>query len=502
MFFCPAICLHLKSVGAVWQNAHEWIRLNLQKIVSYYLAVENIDLAKYLGLTAVCYDRGEIITAGTCSWEEEFEGLGTMRHAFPKTVLQDISFARDLLQKQYCHWVSDGDLAMLTNMREGMGGGRTAVNRSGIPTPIAGCAFHKLVRIHKMVDGYLSAARHERRVMGRNQRQTKSELSYLSRAFNTVRLQRISERGDAWRPQPHDGGLLLDGKKDSTGLFGALLDECMNHDDEGVGLGAWYMFLSKLKLMGMHTCATHVQHYHHPQSGQQGSWARWNQLQEQAVPPFYTGEPNPPLVMHGACNTANPIEANMNKKLKIGTGMSLPLGALATAAQNIMTNMCRKMCPSFGFSLVPDQLGQCTETHHFKSSGAFGSDLTGNGCIFVANPRIIVSVISRFASNTHDHTDRKYEERFREGISKARGVRHLIFNHRLSGEGLTAHYLVGSDATVRALQNWNEYNKRIATQSQSVAKVKELRESWITFMYNPTEYVDFMLEVCTTHELE
>ena len=348
------------------------MRLNLHIIVSYYREVENVNLAKYLGLTPVCYDRGEIVLAGSASWEEEFPSLGTMKHAFPHTLLGDISFKRDLSAKQYCLWVSDGDLAMLTNMREGMGGGETAVNRSGVSTPITGCSYHKLSRIHKMLDGYLVAARQERRLYLKEMGSR-----HLSRAFNTVRLQRISERGDAWVPVHGDGGVLLDGKKDSCRLFGPLLDECMNHDDCGVGLAAWYMVHLKLKLMGMETCSKHLERYHHPVKGLQGTWGRWNQLQEQAEPPYFTGEDNPSLVMYGTCNNANPIEANMNKKLKIGTGMSMPYGALSIACQNVMTNLCRKMAAAFGFSVIGDQLGQCTETHHFKKSGAYGSDVTG-----------------------------------------------------------------------------------------------------------------------------
>jgi hypothetical protein len=145
----------------VWQNAHEWVRLNLQKIVSYYKDVEGVKLDKYLGLTPECYDRGEIVTRGIESWTDcdSLGSLGDMRHAFPETVMEDVSFKRDLCDKQYCCFVSDGDLNMLTDMRSGMGGGQMARNRSGIDTPISGCSFHKIKSIRNMIDGYIVVAR-------------------------------------------------------------------------------------------------------------------------------------------------------------------------------------------------------------------------------------------------------------------------------------------------------------------------------------------------------
>jgi len=62
--------LLIQAVGLVWQNAHEWVRLNLRQIVDYYMRVEGIDLVAYVGITPECYDRGEVVTAGSTSWTD------------------------------------------------------------------------------------------------------------------------------------------------------------------------------------------------------------------------------------------------------------------------------------------------------------------------------------------------------------------------------------------------------------------------------------------------
>ena len=148
----------------IWQNAHEWVRLNLRKIVNYYMRVEGIDLAAYLGITPECYDRGDVIMAGTTSWTDSTSlgALGHLRHAFPETKMTDVSFKRIWGHPQFACFVSDGDLNMLTDMRMGMGDGEMTLNRSGKPTPIIGCSFLKITVIRKMIDGYIHVARGQR----------------------------------------------------------------------------------------------------------------------------------------------------------------------------------------------------------------------------------------------------------------------------------------------------------------------------------------------------
>ena len=123
-------------------------------------------------------------------------------------------------------------------------------------------------------------------------------------------------------------------------------------------------------MIGLFQIIEKLNYYHHPRTGQQGMWGCWNQLQE-----LENGDQL--RLMHGVCNTANGIEGRMNKALKNATGMSLPFGALCTAAQNCLTSLTRTMAIDFGFSLVLDQLGHCKKSLHNKPSGSFGSEKTG-----------------------------------------------------------------------------------------------------------------------------
>ena len=157
----------------------------------------------------------------------------------------------------------------------------------------------------------------------------------------------------------------------------------MNHDDAGVGRAAWYVFMMKAKLVGLESCTDKLQKFHDPEFGLQGVWGRWMHRQEQEVLEDVENEGDQTWeVMYGTCNTSNPIEARINKSIKIGTGTSLPYGALSTKAQNVMTTITRDMAPVFGFSLVGDHIGQNKGTHHFKKSGSFGAEKTG---LFIDN---------------------------------------------------------------------------------------------------------------------
>lgn len=171
---------------------------------------------------------------------------------------------------------------------------------------------------------------------------------------------------------------LLDGGKNSRCLFGVYMNECMNTDIAAVGRAAWTVVKLKLEMIGMEVFADKLEYYHHPETGKQGVWGRWNHLQEQGVmnASCAFGD-NTPCVMYGTRNDSNALESNVNKKLKVGTGMSLPYGALCNYSNNIMTSMCRNMAPMFGFSVVPDQLGEDRQTHHFKRSGSHGAETTG-----------------------------------------------------------------------------------------------------------------------------
>ena len=299
-----------------------------------------------------CFEDPEFVQEKPASWAEPFVGkrgvyLGDMIHAFPKCKFETVSFARDLNEPQYVIFISDGDLNMCTGMREGMGEGRMALNRSGIDTLIFGCGFHKGKSIKEMTSRFITAARAGRR---------KRECAYL-------------------KPLSP----LLDGNRDYQNLFGTLVDEVLQHDDRLVGLMLWKMLLRKARLMGMEEYAKHIDTYHHPVNGRQGTWGRWNHNQEGSLdaqqrhvgPVPYLG-----TIAYGSSSTSNAIEGRMNKLMKLATGTSLCYGALSTKSQRMLTTLGRDMT-SIVFSLVGDQQGECLVTEHRKRSGAPSVQKTG-----------------------------------------------------------------------------------------------------------------------------
>ena len=234
--------------------------------------------------------------------------------------------------------------------------------------------------------------------------------------------------------------------------------------------------LVKCRLLGLETCAVKLEFYHNPEHGRQGVWGRWNQLQEQALPVKAGMKEVPPQVMRGTCNSANPIEAQVNKKLKEGTGASCPYGALTTKAQNILTDQCRDMAAETGFSVVADQLGQDTQSHHYKSSGKFGSEVT----------------------------DRKYAERFKRGVERATGPHHKLFNHKIRGSGRDAEYYCASAQTCMVVEKCEAFHDHRFKPKETIKYVAKLRHDWLQFMSDPKAYVDVLLKVqnqqyCLSH---
>jgi hypothetical protein len=65
----------------------------------------------------------------------------------------------------------------------------------------------------------------------------------------------------------------------------------------------------------------------------------------------------------------------------------------------------------------------------------------------------------------------------------------------VSGDGKTAEYYCASDQTVAAVLKWEQYDKTDRTVKGATEKVKILRNAWLEFMLDPTEFVDYMLKV-------
>jgi hypothetical protein len=332
----------------VWHHAHEWFRANLRVVVDLYKSRSNINIDEYLGgLPQCCFDEPEHVVEEGPSWEQHVPNLGDMVHAFPKIVMTRTSWARTLTEKQYVVFVSDGDLNMLTDMRKGMGGGRMAQNRSGIDTPISGCGFHKYKSIKGMCDKALNLAR--------------TALRNGSTEYTKF------------------GRVVLHGKKDFDQLFGALFDECIQHDDPKVGLMAWSLMIMKMEWMGMKTFALHLIKFHHPVTGRQGAWGRWNNVQEVALADVDEDDivGTNTKVVYGSSSTSNPCEARVNKLMKLATGTSMSYGCLCTKAQRMCTSLSRDLTEVV-HSVIGDQQGECKKTGHRKQSGALHAQKTGS----------------------------------------------------------------------------------------------------------------------------
>jgi hypothetical protein len=311
-----------------------------------YLRIDRIDLGKYLGgLPDCCFQDSEHVQEEDGSWSQIFDGLGNMVHAFPKIRMAKPSWSRTLEEPQYVVYVSDGDIAMCTGLRKGMGCGQAAINRSGVPQPIVGCGFHKLQTVSRMCDRWLTQAIADRK------------------------------RGDS---QYHkSGSALLDGRRHFHQIYYQLFDECIQHDDRLVGIHSWELLLRKARLIGMDTFAVHLNRFHNPVTGRQGTWGRWNNVQEGHAVEGQVGFDDV-TVVYGSSSTSNGLEGRINKRLKIATGTTMSYGPLTTRAQICLTSLSRDL-EEIRYSSVGDQQGECGLTFHPKQSGLIMKDTQKTG---------------------------------------------------------------------------------------------------------------------------
>jgi hypothetical protein len=88
-----------------------------------------------------------------------------------------------------------------------------------------------------------------------------------------------------------------------------------------------------------------------------------------------------------------------------------------------------------------------------------------------------------------------YAKRFQEGITRANSLHHSIYNHKVRGEGRTAHYVCAAKPTLEVLERMQKFDDVRYTPRMATEKVKLLRSSWEVFMTDPSEYVNGLLEV-------
>ena len=139
------------------------MRANLREVLHLYWTKSGIRLDDYLGgLPECCYMNNEHEVKTESLWSENYDDLkGSIIHAFPRCHVLDVSWARDLTDRQYVLLMSDGDLAMLTSMCRGMGGGNMTVcrgKRNDGKNWINGCAFHNFKTIKGVVSKLIQIA--------------------------------------------------------------------------------------------------------------------------------------------------------------------------------------------------------------------------------------------------------------------------------------------------------------------------------------------------------
>jgi hypothetical protein len=252
-------------------------------------------------------------------------------------------------------------------------------------------------------------------------------------------------------------------------------------------------------MMGMQDFSVHLDRYHNPRTGRQGVWGRWNMVQEQALHPDGS-EPDPDIVhvTRGHASTSNGCEGRVNKRIKEGTGQALPLLALVTKAQRIMTNLDQDMT-GIRYSLVADQQGECKKTKHPKQAGAKGAQTTGkHSRSYYPSAQITIPMrltTSPASSCVFVRRGRDYRVRFLQGINDHRGKLHGTYNWKMKGVGASAEYLCATDVTKSSVQQWLKFHRHEPSFALIKGRVKTLRDTWLQFAKDPHAHVQDVLEV-------
>ena len=399
-----------KVVGRSWQHAHEWVRLNLSRIVSRCLSREKVDIVGDMGIGPECFEGciGEVTASP--SWTHNFEGLGECTFAFPSVKMSMPSFQRVLSERGHLCCTSDGDHNMWQHLSEGLGEGRAQVNRSGNTQHIDSCSFHKFRNIEARFDKDIKLAQAARVATGINAWDCKYPAGFL---LHTDR-----------RPSYH-------------ALFGDLLDEVMQHDVLAVAHACWGLAMRKGRLLGLTAAVKEWNKLYHPTNGSQGVWGRANRTYEVAEVEdtqhhvlASTSMGITRMQNKGDSTSANPVEARVNKRVSRGIRTSLPMGRLGNELSGIFCNLSRECIGTAGFSQVPDFMGRCEATTSRMVTGRPGKK----------------------------GTTRNFSRIFQEGMHMA-FVKELQKRHlkRLSGVGRESKYIVASELCVREAENIVRY---------------------------------------------
>jgi hypothetical protein len=450
--------LRNKVVGAVWQNAHEWVRHNLSAITSTLLnAARPFDVKLELNVPEICYEPSKGVVLLGCNWQESFGTLGSVTHAFPQVQHPDVSFKRDPLQRGYFKGVADGDLVMFTGVADGMGGGAARDNRGTAKVSSDACSFHKGKRIGAMFITFL-------------------------RETQLLRKKKGVKEWDALHPL----GYLLNGSPGSVYQreFGDFLDDVMQHDALPVTQGCWHYVHEKCRAMGVsEEDLRHLDLHHHPATGMQGHHGRSSQTYEMAA--GASEQPHPlesvvngqrHMAEKGVVSSANNLESRINKRFKKAAGSAHPMVTLVPILIEEASVVCSECAAEHQYSTLPDFLGQCDSTSSDgPTAGRWGKDPTGRNFRAMFKEAMNIAYAWRDPKDTTDVKVQYY---------RAPGPK-----------GATATYIIASKETMRVAHLMVRRNAAKAERERSRSvntlhkAVQVLRDSWLEYMDNPREYV-------------
>jgi len=455
--------LRNKVVGAVWQNAHEWVRHNLSAVTTTLLdGPQKFDVKLELSVPEICYEASEGVVTEGCNWKESFGSLGAVTHAFPQVQHPEVSFKRNPSERGYFKGVADGDLVMFTGVADGMGGGAARDTRGTEKVSSDACSFHKGKRIGLMFIHFL-------------------------RVTQTLRKTRGVEEWDAAHPL----GYLLTGSPATVFQreFGDFLDDVMQHDALPVTQGCWHYVHEKCRAMGVaeeELC--HLDHYHHPVTGIQGHHGRSTQTYEMAEGASEQQHPlesvvdgQRHMVEKGVVSSANNLEGRINKRLKKAAGRAHPMVTLVPILIEEASVVCSECAAEHQYSTLPDFLGQCdSTTSDGPTAGRWGKDPTGRNFRSMFKEAMAVAFKWRDPKDTSDVK---------------------VQYHREPGpKGDTARYIIASKETIRVAHVMVRRNaaKAVGERSKTVntlgKAVQVLRDSWQEYMDKPTHYISTLQE--------
>ena len=458
--------LRNQVVGAIWQNAHEWLRGNLMGITTALLAMRiPLDLRLELSLPEACYAPTSFSILAGPNWEEPFGRLGKATHAFPRYQHREVSFARDLSNRSFFKGVADGDKGMFTGVTNGMGGGTATLKRGPGKVTSDACSFHKGNAIEVM----------------------------LVCSIKKTQLLRAA-RGEAAWDKKHPLGYLLKGSATRVYQreFADFLDDVMQHDALPVTQGCWLFVSKKGSLMGMPASdLCHVDLHHHPVTGIQGHHGRSTQTHEKGDDSCALPHPLDTYVdgvrhgiEKGVPASANNVESRINKRMKTKTGCARRMVDLLPVIVDVASEVCAECAGNHQYSVLPDFFGECRSTSSRKSSTAGRAGKIKTGRNFRKMFRTAEDVARRFRAAEDNDEIR------------------LQYHRHTDTHGLEAEYTIASDRTMTVARDMVRRNdaKHASDKNTNVDSLPKvmaiLRDSWRDYMADPALYVEsFGVEV-------